>query len=192
MQDGDWQQQVDAHAAAVHGFFAVHGGDVERLAVDVVTLFRAGGTLLFCGNGGSACDAMHIAGEFVGRFVRERAALPAIALSADAGMMTAIGNDYGFEHIFARQVEAYGRKGDMLIALSTSGASPNITEALRKARARGLTTVLMTGEKGRQRGGDADSLLVVPEMNTARVQEVHMLALHLLADLVERQLEQPA
>ncbi|MBN8531006.1 MAG: SIS domain-containing protein, partial [Alphaproteobacteria bacterium] len=149
---------------------------------------RAGNKILFCGNGGSACDAMHIAGEFVGRFVKERKGLPAIALSADSGILTAVGNDYGFEQIFARQVEALARKGDIVIALSTSGKSPNILTALEAARNAACFTVLMTGEKGVAQKDKADLLLAVPHTETARIQEAHLLALHTLAGMAEQAL----
>lgn len=173
------------HREAMEGFFARHTDALADLAHQVNDCFAAGGKLLLCGNGGSACDAMHIAGEFVGRFKRERQGLPAIALSADTGMLTAIGNDYGFERIFARQVEAYGREGDILIALTTSGNSANVLAALAAARNAKLHTILFTGEKGRDKSALADTLFVVPSTDTARIQEVHLLALHLLADLVE-------
>ncbi len=176
---------VARHNRAVAGFFDAHAGDLEELAEHVIECFAQGGKLMFCGNGGSACDAMHIAGEFVGRFKRERSGLAAIALSADSGVLTAIGNDYGFERIFSRQVEALGLEHDILFALSTSGASANVLQALEAARAEDIRTVLMTGEKGRGRAEHADHLLVVPDLDTARVQETHMLALHILADMVE-------
>lgn len=185
MTGGAWHAAVASHIEAVQGFFAAHEADLAALARRLGEAFRAGGTLLMCGNGGSACDAMHIAGEFVGRFKKERKGLPAIALPADSGIVTAIGNDYGFERIFARQVEAYGRAGDVLIALSTSGGSANVLAALSAARAQGLFTVLMTGESGRTRAGVADLLLAVPSRDTARIQETHLLALHVLAEEVE-------
>lgn len=144
--------------------------------------------LLFCGNGGSACDAMHIAGEFVGRFVGNRRALPAIALSADSGILTAVGNDYGFEQIFSRQVEAYGKKDAVLFALSTSGSSANVVTAIEVANKRGVKTVLMTGERGRNAPVEAHYRLIVPSTVTAHIQEVHMLLLHALAHLIEQKL----
>ena len=178
---------VLAHCRAVEDFFAAHEADLESLADQLAAAFRSGHKLLVCGNGGSACDAMHIAGEFAGRFVNDRPALPAVALSADTGLITAVGNDYGFDHIFARQVEALGSNGDLLIALSTSGTSPNVVKALEAARARGLHTVLLTGEKGRDSTA-ADRVLAVPSRVTARIQETHILFLHLLAERVEARL----
>lgn len=176
---------VAAHHAAIDGFFATHSEMLVSLAHDIHHRLTQGAKLLLCGNGGSACDAMHIAGEFVGRFTRERKGLAAIALSADSGILTAVGNDYGFERIFARQVEAYGAAGDVLIALTTSGSSPNILAALEQARLGGLHRILLTGEKGKDKTAHADVLMAVPSTDTARIQEAHMLALHLLADMVE-------
>lgn len=180
--------ELSSHQEAVEGFFEARREAIVTLAEQLAETFRNRNRLLVCGNGGSACDAMHIAGEFVGRFRGDREAMPAIALSADSGMLTAIGNDYGFENVFARQVDAYGENGDMLIALSTSGSSPNVLAALGAARKRGLTTVLLTGEKGRDQQDRADFLLAVPSGSTARIQEVHILILHLLASLVEAKL----
>jgi D-sedoheptulose 7-phosphate isomerase len=177
---------VARHQKAVEAFFAEYASAWEALAQQIAAALLNGHKVLMCGNGGSACDAMHIAGEFVGRFVRERKGMAAIALSADAGIVTAVGNDYGFEQIFARQVEALGRAGDVLIAMSTSGGSPNVLAALEAAKAHSMTTILLTGEKGRGRVGVADALFVAADMDTARVQEVHMLALHLLAGRVEQ------
>lgn len=177
-----------AHNQATQQFIDRYRAELVAVAARLSQSFKQGGKLLVCGNGGSACDAMHIAGEFVGRFVDDRPALPAIALSADSGAITAIGNDYGFEYIFSRQVEAYGKEGDVLIAMSTSGSSPNILAALKTARERKLFTVLLTGEKGKASKELADVLLAVPALETARIQEVHIFALHLLATLVEAEL----
>lgn len=174
-----------AHQSAVQGFFADHAQAWEALADVVFARLKAGKKILFCGNGGSACDAMHIAGEFVGRFAAERRGMAAIALSADAGILTAVGNDYGFESVFARQVDALAVEGDVLVAMSTSGGSANILKVLDAARSQGVMSVLLTGEKGRGRTV-ADKVFVVPAYDTARIQEVHMFALHLLAGRVEK------
>ena len=141
------EQVQREHIAALEGFFRESSGQIEALATRCVAALKDGKKLLFCGNGGSACDAMHIAGEFVGRFVDDRTALPAIALSADTGIITAVANDYSYDYIFARQVEALGQAGDVLIAMSTSGKSPNIVRALEAATRKGLVTVLFTGKK---------------------------------------------
>lgn len=176
------------HVQAVEKFFAESSAQLEQLANYCAEQMKAGHKLLFCGNGGSACDAMHIAGEFVGRFVDDRPGLAAIALSADAGIITAVANDYAYDYIFARQVEALGHKGDILIALSTSGKSPNIRKAIVAAKERGIRTVLFTGEKGRNNEVNADVLMAVPSEITAHVQETHMVALHGLAGLIEEKL----
>ena len=181
-------QSLQDHVEAAAKFFDAYGEALVHLSDKMVHALKHGNKLLFCGNGGSACDAMHIAGEFVGRFMQERAGIPAIALTADSGIITAVANDYGFEHVFARQVEALGGKGDILVALSTSGSSANVLSALESARERKLFTVLMTGEKGRAQTTVADLLLAVPSFDTARVQEVHMLALHMLAAIVEKEI----
>lgn len=177
------------HRAAVDGFLEQASGQIEALAKLCADALAADKKLLFCGNGGSACDAMHIAGEFVGRYVDDRRGLPAIALSADTGIITAVANDYAYDYIFARQVEALGQAGDVLITLSTSGRSPNVVRALDAAHKKGIKTVLFTGEKVTR--GDpvkADFVLIVPSLITAHVQEAHMVALHGLASLIEAHL----
>lgn len=178
----------DGHVAALDGMFRDCSAQIEQFADICATALKNGNKLLFCGNGGSACDAMHIAGEFVGRFIDDRKGLPAIALSADTGIITAVANDYAYDYIFARQVEALGNKGDVLIALSTSGKSPNVVKALAAAKERGVISLLFTGEKGRGQTGIADHLLVVPSMVTAHVQESHMVALHGMTGLIESRL----
>ena len=146
----------------------------------------SGHRVLICGNGGSAAESQHFAAELTGRFRRERAALPAIALTVDTSALTAIGNDYGFDQVFARQVDAYGNRGDVLLAISTSGRSPNVVAAAEAARARGMTVVALTGATSGTLGAVADEVLAVPESDTARVQEVHLTLLHVLCDEIER------
>lgn len=176
------------HASAIDGMFRECAPSIEALANRCAEAFTAGNKLLFAGNGGSACDAMHIAGEFVGRFVNDRISLPAIALSADSGIITAVGNDYSFEHIFSRQVEGLGTKGDVLIVMSTSGRSPNILKALAAAKHKGLATALFTGEKVRGHEPEVDYMIVIPSLITAHVQEAHMVAMHGLASLIEEKI----
>lgn len=178
------QQQ---HRDAVDGMFRDHAATIEKIAEACAAALKSGNKLLFCGNGGSACDAMHIAGEFVGRFVNDRKALAAIALTADAGILTAVANDYSYDEVFSRQVEALGKKGDVLVALSTSGKSPNVLKAIESARKNDISVALLTGEKGRGATG-ADYILVVPSTITAHVQEAHQTALHAMASLVEKHL----
>jgi len=155
-------------------------------AAAIAESFRGGGKLLLFGNGGSAADAQHVAAEFVGRFQRERAALAAIALTADTSVLSSIGNDYAFERVFARQVEALGRPGDVAFGISTSGRSPNVLAGLTTARERGLRTLALTGGDGGAIGKAADTHLNVASDSTARVQEVHRTLLHAICDLVER------
>ncbi len=135
-------------------------------------------TVFFCGNGGSAASSQHFAAELVGRYVKERGPLPAVALTTDTSALTAIGNDYGFEYIFSRQLEALGKKGDLLIALSTSGASENVLNVLKAARRKKIKTIVLTGAKGARLRKAADTCIVVPSGETARIQEMHDLILH--------------
>lgn len=159
---------------------------VDRAAGMVVASLKAGGKLMICGNGGSAADAQHWAAEFVSRFMYDRPGLAAIALTTDTSILTAIGNDYGYERLFARQVEALGRSGDVLFAISTSGRSPNIVAALRAARALGIATVGFTGAGGGDMPGLCDLCLRMPSDSTARIQEGHEAAGHAICALVER------
>ncbi len=149
---------------------------------------RSGGKLLFAGNGGSAAEAQHFSAEMVGRFLKERRPLPAVALNTDTSAITAIGNDYGFEQIFSRQVQALGRKGDVLIAMSTSGRSKNILEAMKAARALGMVSIALTGEDPRDMKTLADIVLAVPSGHTPQIQEGHLVLGHLLCGLVENQI----
>jgi D-sedoheptulose 7-phosphate isomerase len=162
------------------------GGAVLAAAEAVGDAFRRGNKVLVFGNGGSAADSQHFAAEIVGRFSRERLALPVIALTTDTSALTAIGNDYGFDRVFARQVEAVGRKGDVAIGISTSGASRNVVAAFGTARAAGLTTIALTGRDGGVVGAAADVHVNVPSPATPRVQEVHRTILHVICELVEQ------
>ena len=146
------------------------------------------GKLLICGNGGSASDAQHFAAELVGRFEKERGAWPAIALTTDTSIITALGNDYGFEYCFSRQVAALGTKGDILIAMSTSGNSPNILRAAGAARDLDMKVIALTGQHGGALGPLADILFAVPAKRTARIQEIHEICLHALAENIEEEL----
>ncbi len=161
---------------------------VARVAQACVMALHAGGKILFAGNGGSAADAQHLAGELVSRFNYDRPGLAAFALTTDTSVLTAIGNDYGYERLFARQVEAVGRAGDVLIAISTSGRSPNILEALRVARARGLVTVGMTGRGGGRLPELCDHVLRTPSDATPRIQEGHIAIGHTICCLIEQQI----
>ncbi len=149
--------------------------------------FRRGGKVLVCGNGGSAADAQHLAAELVGRFETERPALPAIALTTDTSALTAISNDYSYERVFARQVEALGRRGDLLIGISTSGNSPNVVAAVMRAREMGLETVGLTGAKGKKLAALCDHTIMVPSARTARIQEAHVTIAHLWCEYLDNQ-----
>jgi D-sedoheptulose 7-phosphate isomerase len=160
------------------------------IAQVIVDGLRAGHKLLLVGNGGSAADAQHIAAEIVGRYKCERPAYAAIALTTDTSALTSISNDYGFEQVFARQVEGLGRRGDILLALSTSGRSPNILAALRVAREHGLVTIGFTGAKGAAMGAACDHLLVAPSDDTPVIQQMHLAVAHGICDEVEQALIQ--
>lgn len=163
-------------------------GQVEKAANLIEECLRAGNKLLVCGNGGSAADASHFATEFVVRFMKERPAYPAICLAGDGGLLTAVGNDYGFDEIFARQVAAFGLPGDLLICLTTSGKSRNVERALQEAKARKLKTITFLGRDGGSTIGMADVDLLVHGNLTARIQEAHTLLLHVLCETVEGRL----
>ena len=160
----------------------------RAIAAAVIAALRAGNKLLIVGNGGSAADAQHIAAEIVGRYKQDRPAYAAIALTTDTSALTAVANDYGFEQVFARQVEGLGQRGDVLLALSTSGRSPNILAALRSARQRGLVTVGFTGSKGETLRSLCDHLLVAPSDDTPVVQQIHLAVAHGICDEIEQRL----
>jgi D-sedoheptulose 7-phosphate isomerase len=188
----------DAWAAEIAGQLLASAGVVRQAAVcaDVLAAVAAaiadalasGGRLLLCGNGGSAADAQHVATELVARYKRERRALPAIALGTDVTYLTAMSNDYDFNTVFARQVQAFGRAGDVLWAFSTSGNSPNVLAAVEAARTLGLTTIGFTGSTGGQLAPAVDHCLRVPSTDTPHIQEAHMAAAHAICELVERSL----
>jgi D-sedoheptulose 7-phosphate isomerase len=185
--------------ALIHDHFTMHQQAVERAVVELAGridacarllagALRDGGKVLVMGNGGSAADAQHLAAELVGRFLRERRALPAIALTTDSSILTAVGNDYGFDRIFQRQVEALAVPGDVVIGISTSGNSPNVLLALQAAREIGCTTVGLLGRDGGKIAAQVDVNLTVSSMQTPHIQEVHAIIVHILCDLVEQQL----
>ena len=165
------------------------GPALTKAAALVADAALAGRTTLVFGNGGSATQAQHFAAELVVRYKDDRRALPAVALAADVSVLTACANDYGFDTVFSRQVEALGRPGDVAVGLSTSGTSPNVVKALETARARGLSTVLMTGERGLDEAAKWDVGLVVPSSETAHVQELHLAAIHLICRHVDEELK---
>jgi D-sedoheptulose 7-phosphate isomerase len=186
---------ADTSAAALADALAGHRtalATIESLSDDlgwaadlIARAFAADGRLLVCGNGGSAADAQHIAAEFVGRYLKDRAPYSAIALSTNTSAITAIGNDYGFDEVFARQVRAHGRAGDVLLAISTSGTSPNVLAAVAAAREAGMKVIALSGRDGGTLIDDCDVCLVVPVDSTPRIQEMHILLAHVLCGLVE-------
>ena len=161
---------------------------IKDIGAVIAHAFGAGRKLMLAGNGGSAADAQHIAAEFLSRFTMDRTPLPAIALTTDTSVLTAVGNDFGFDHVFERQVRGLGMRGDVFIAISTSGQSPNILAALRAARELGITTVGMTGNKASPMTALCDLCLVAPSEETAIVQQIHIVAAHIICGLVERKL----
>lgn len=163
-----------------------HG--IEQFALALAAALRNGGKLLVMGNGGSAADAQHLAAELVGRFLLERRALPAIALTTDTSILTAVGNDYGFDEVFARQVEALAASGDLVLGISTSGQSANVIKALAAAREKGCQTIGLLGRDGGRVAGMVDLALTVPSPETPRIQEAHQLIIHIICDLVEKEL----
>jgi phosphoheptose isomerase len=162
---------------------------VSRAADLIHGCFHTGNKLLVCGNGGSATDASHFVTELVVRFTKDRRALPAICLASDSGILTAAGNDYGFDKIFARQVEAFGQPGDVLICFTTSGNSKNVVRALEEAKARKLKTIAFLGRDGGSTIGIADIDLLVKDNSTARIQEAHKLLIHVLCEIIEGRME---
>ena len=180
--------EFDQHQAVVAATRGALEDPFARLVEVSVDSLKGGGKLLFFGNGGSAGDAQHLATELAARYVTDRAAIAAIALTTDTSMLTAIGNDLGFEHLFSRQIEAIGRPGDVAIGISTSGKSPNVLKALEQARAMGLTAAGLTGRDGGAMVGLADPLLIVPSTVTARIQEMHITLGQMLCGAIEIEL----
>jgi D-sedoheptulose 7-phosphate isomerase len=174
-----------AAAIALHGRMRLNLGPALVAAQAMSEALGAGRKLLVFGNGGSAADAQHLSAELVGRFQKERAAMPAIALTTDASILTSVANDYSFKQVFARQLEALGQPGDVAFGISTSGESPNVLVALQVARAKGLRTIALTGRDGGSVGAAADIHVNVPDQNTARVQEVHRTILHVMCEVIE-------
>lgn len=159
----------------------------QKIAAAAVAALKSGGKLLTCGNGGSAADAMHLSQELVGRFRNNRPSLPAVSLAADATALTCIGNDFGFDTVFSRQVEGLANKNDLLVCFSTSGNSPNILRALDAAKSKGVKSVALLGKGGGKAKGQADFEIIIANADSGRVQEAHTLILHALLEVIERE-----
>lgn len=184
------EQEIDKTLAVMTAIRASNSlrQQIQTAAEQIAAAFRRGNKVLLAGNGGSAADAQHIAGEFVSRFMYDRPGLPAFALTTDTSVMTAIGNDYGYEKLFARQVQAVGVKGDILWTYSTSGKSPNVLLAMKEARAAGLYTIGFTGQRGWADAGLCDLSIEVPSTETPKIQEGHALIGHIVCGLVEAEM----
>ena len=178
------QQAIADHVAVIQALPAQQAL-LEKIAAEMTRAVLAGNKVLWCGNGGSAADSQHLAAELVGRFRRERRSLPSIALTTDTSLLTAVANDYGYESVFSRQVEALCRAGDVVVGISTSGNSRNICAALETARSIGAFTVAFTGASGGLIAAIADAVLYIPSKDTARIQEAHILCGHILCDWIE-------
>ncbi len=179
------KKAIQAHRELIEVLEQTGIDAVAQMSQAIIDCFKNGGRLYLCGNGGSAADCQHISGELVGRFRRERKALPAVALSTDTSILTSVGNDYGFEEIFRRQVEGLIEKGDILWALSTSGASANILAAARLAKEKGAKVLAFTGRNNSELEKMADLCLCVDSPQTSSAQEIHQIAYHIICDLVE-------
>lgn len=180
--------ELKAHILADRAFIAL----VAEVAEAAVKALRSGNKILLAGNGGSAADAQHLAGELVNRFRFNRPALPAIALSTDTSVLTSIANDSGYDNIFARQIEALGKKGDLFVGISTSGASPNVLKAFQVCRKKGIIRVGLSGRKSTKMEKLCEYCLAVPSADTPRVQEAHIMLGHIICDLIEKTLFKPA
>ena len=178
------RQRIEEHIAVANLLLEETAVVEKALAITAETV-QTGRTVFFCGNGGSAADAQHLAAEFVGRFVRERDGLPAVALTTDTSILTAVGNDYGFDTVFARQVKALARPGDLVIGLSTSGNSANVLAAFAAAKEAGAKTIAFTGRSGGRMKDTADCTIAVPADVTARIQEMHIMIGHILCEWID-------
>lgn len=179
-------ETIKKHKKMVDALEAAGVAAIENTAKTIIESIENGGTLYLCGNGGSAADCQHIAGEFIGRFVRERKALPAIALSTDTSVLTSVGNDYGFDNIFVRQVEGLVKQNDCLWAISTSGSSPNIIKAAELAKKRGAKVIAFTGRKNSKLENISDVCLCAEAEKSFATQEIHQIAYHIVCGLVEK------
>lgn len=178
-------EAFESHRAMFEAFLASQADAVERIGLRIVETLNSGGTILCFGNGGSAADAQHLVGELVGRFETERPGLPAIALSTNTSTLTAVGNDYGFDQVFARGVEALARPGDLCLGISTSGNAASVVLALRRARELGVATIGLSGRDGGEMRAECDDIVIVPHEQTCRIQEAHIFCIHVWCAMVD-------
>ena len=190
MENGLLKKRLDGHIAVAQLSLkdGKLSGQVDLVAAKVVDCYRKGGKTIFMGNGGSAADAQHMAAEFLGKYLLDRKPLPSIALTANSSCVTAIGNDYGYEEVFRRQLEGLAGKGDVVFGISSSGNSPNVARALEYAKSKGMFTVALVGAKKCRLDGIADICMKVPSGSTPRIQEMHAVILHTVCELVEKEL----
>ena len=186
--DALWNDERDEHLDVVQKTFSTLQGEFTAMLDACVTAIQNGNKIIFFGNGGSAADAQHLAAELTIRFIKDRPPLAGLALTTDTSALTAGGNDYGFDYIFSRQLEALGNEGDVAIGLSTSGNSPNILNALKSANDKGITTIGLSGKDGGKMRDLCDTILIVPSNTTARIQEMHITLGHLLCGAIEQKL----
>lgn len=184
----DYSQRIDKLHVSIKKFFEAKEGSFSKIVEEICLRLRQEKKIFVFGNGGSAAQAQHFAAELLNRFLRDRAPIPAISLTTDTSALTAIANDSSFDNVFSRQLEALGNKGDIALGLSTSGNSPNVVKAIKRARECGLMTVVLTGERGGCVGKLADYCCDVPSTDTPLIQEVHLLLLHLLAEEIEKRI----
>jgi len=182
------QRSLHEHIQAVEALLKTHLGEIERSGEMICSALERGNKVLLCGNGGSAADAQHIAAELVGTYELQRRAWPSIALTTDTSALTALSNDFGYEHVFARQVEALGREGDILVALSTSGESANVIKAAEAAHKLGCRIIALTGRSGEPLASLCDVAITVPSQRTSRIQEAHITIGHLWCEMVDTKL----
>jgi len=179
---------IDEHLAIIRNFSCGLGSSIPNVAFLMTACIASGNVIFWCGNGGSAADSQHLAAELVGRFKKDRKALRSIALTTDTSVLTCVANDYSYEDIFSRQLEALARSGDVLVVISTSGQSENVLRAIKTAKQLGVKTIALLGKDGGEAKDLADVSLVVPSNSTARIQEAHILIGHILCDLIEQEM----
>lgn len=189
MTENDVKQIFSAHCEVIELACRPLSGQIKNISEKLVESLNSGGTLFWCGNGGSAADSQHLSAELVGRFVKTRRALRSISLTTDTSVLTCVANDFDYDNVFSRQIEALGRPGDVLIGMSTSGNSQNIVNALSTAKNMGLLTVALLGKSGGACKHLADKTLLISSESTARVQEAHIIIGHILCELIEKEID---